>query len=173
MKKIFLSTFVLASFGLYVMFQGPPNSLSYVATPTTVTSPIEPKKAPKPSTVTTSTTPAVNTSSEPVKASREPILPKKNGLYNDGVYIGDSIDAYYGYIQVKAVVSNGKLSDVVFLDYPHDRGTSIRINSYAMPILKSEAIKAQSSNVNIVSGATDSSGAFRESLASALSQAKI
>ena len=60
-----------------------------------------------------------------------------------------------------------------FLDYPKDRSTSIRINSRAMPILKSEAIQAQNSNVNTISGATDSSGAFRESLASALAQAKV
>jgi uncharacterized protein with FMN-binding domain len=41
-----------------------------------------------------------------------------------------------------------------------------------MPYLKQEAIAAQSANVNIISGATDSSYAFRQSLASALAQAK-
>jgi len=60
---------------------------------------------------------------------------------------------------------------VQFLQYPSDRNTSIRINSRAMPILKQEAISAQNANVNIVSGATDSSQAFQQSLASALSQA--
>lgn len=93
-------------------------------------------------------------------------------LYKDGRYTGISADAYYGNIQIVATISSGKLTDVQFLDYPHDRGTSIRINTQAMPYLRSEAIQAQSANVNTVSGATDSSGAFRQSLASALTQAK-
>ena len=85
---------------------------------------------------------------------------------------GDTYDAFYGYVQVKAVVSGGKIADVQILQYPNDRGTSIRINSIAMPRLKSEAIQSQSADVNIVSGATASSGAFRASLASALAQAQ-
>jgi len=40
-----------------------------------------------------------------------------------------------------------------------------------MPILKSEAIKSQSSRVNTVSGATYTSTGFKQSLASALAQA--
>jgi uncharacterized protein with FMN-binding domain len=46
------------------------------------------------------------------------------------------------------------------------------INKEAMPYLKQEAIAAQSTNVDIVSGATDSSMAFQESLGSALALAK-
>jgi uncharacterized protein with FMN-binding domain len=41
-----------------------------------------------------------------------------------------------------------------------------------MPILTAEAIQAQSANVDIVSGATQFSQAFAQSLASALNQAK-
>jgi len=46
------------------------------------------------------------------------------------------------------------------------------INSQAMPYLTQEAIHTQSANVNGVSGATQTSRAFIESLTSALSQAK-
>ena len=46
------------------------------------------------------------------------------------------------------------------------------INSYADPQLISEAIQAQSATVDIVTGATDSSEAFMQSLSDALSQAK-
>ena len=98
--------------------------------------------------------------------------PKPVGLYKDGSYTGIPADAYYGVIQVKAIVSHGKLSDIEFLKYPNDRGTSIMINTQAMPIWKSEAIKVQSANVDIVSGATQSTVAFDESLASALALAK-
>lgn len=91
--------------------------------------------------------------------------------YRDGEYTGDVADAYYGNIQVKLVISGGKILDVQFLQYPNDRGNSIEINTQAMPYLKQEAIQAQSDQVEIVSGATQTSLAFRESLKSALARA--
>ena len=94
------------------------------------------------------------------------------GQYKDGTYTGSVEDAFYGNIQVQVTISNGKISDVQFLQYPNDRSTSIMINSQAMPLLKQEAITAQSASVDIVSGATDSSQAFIQSLTNALSQAK-
>ena len=93
-------------------------------------------------------------------------------MYKNGAYTGSSIYVYYGNVQVRATVSGGKLTDVQFLDHPQDRYTSIAINDYAMPILREEAIQAQSANVNVVSGASETSGGFQQSLAAALSQAK-
>jgi uncharacterized protein with FMN-binding domain len=81
-------------------------------------------------------------------------------------------DAQWGYIQVKAIISNGKITDVQFLQYPNERDRSIMINSYADPQLTSEAIAAQSANVDAITGATDTSQAFIQSLSDALSQAK-
>lgn len=101
-----------------------------------------------------------------------PVPKPPSSQYKDGQYTGDSADAYYGNIQVRVTISGGKITDVVFLDYPQDRNTSIEINSQAMPYLKQEAIAAQSANVDIVSGATDSSRAFIQSLQSALTKAK-
>ena len=54
-----------------------------------------------------------------------------------------------------------------------DRQTSLRKSNNAMPILIQEAIQSQSSNVDSVSGASYTSNAFNQSLASALAQAKI
>ncbi len=93
-------------------------------------------------------------------------------LYKDGTYTGDVTDAYFGNLQVQAIVTGGKLTDVKFLQYPNDRDTSTQINTQAMPYLKAEAIAKQNANVNIVTGATQSSEAFNVSLASALVQAK-
>lgn len=95
-----------------------------------------------------------------------------SAIFKDGNYLGDSADALYGTVQVQAVIKNGVVSDVQFLSYPNTHGTSIMINSYAMPTLTQEAIQAQSSNVDVVSGATLTSMAFQQSLASALLQAK-
>ena len=93
--------------------------------------------------------------------------------YKDGTYTGSVADAYFGNLQVEAVVSGGALTDVQFLQYPTDQGTSRQISAHSMPILKSEAITAQTAQVSIVSGATQTSQAFIESLSSALAQAKV
>ena len=92
--------------------------------------------------------------------------------YKDGTYTSSVADAYYGNIQVQVTVSGGKLTDVQFLQHPNDNPTSSFINSQAMPILRSEALQAQSATVQGVSGASDSSAAFQQSLASALQQAQ-
>jgi uncharacterized protein with FMN-binding domain len=92
--------------------------------------------------------------------------------YKDGVYTGNSVDVYYGNVQVKATISGGKITDVQFLNYPQDRQHSNELSMMAMPILKSEAIQAQNAGVDIVSGATQTSDGFQLSLQSALSQAK-
>lgn len=92
--------------------------------------------------------------------------------FKDGVYTGSVEDAFYGNIQVQAIISSGKLTDINFLQYPNDNGTSRSINEQALPILKSEALQAQSASVDLVSGASDSSPAFVRSLDSALSKAK-
>lgn len=94
------------------------------------------------------------------------------GHYKNGTYTGKSSDALYGYVQVKATISGGKLTTVDFLDYPHDRGNSIMINKDAMPQLQQQAIQAQSAHVDGVSGATDTSQAFIQSLGDALAQAQ-
>jgi uncharacterized protein with FMN-binding domain len=99
--------------------------------------------------------------------------PANTGKYRNGTYTGDVVDAYYGNVQVKVTISGGKISDVQFLDHPQGRQTSVRINERAMPYLISEAIVAQSANVDTVSGASFTSAAYRESLSSALVKAKI
>jgi len=94
-------------------------------------------------------------------------------MYADGTYTGSQADAYYGIVQVQAIIQDGKLASVNFLQHPSDRRTSQSINNYATPILESEAIQAQNANVDIVSGATDTSMAFQQSLGDALAQAKL
>lgn len=93
--------------------------------------------------------------------------------YQDGEYVGDKIDAYYGNVQVKTTIKNNQITDVTFLEYPKDRRTSQLINEQATPELQQEAIQVQSAKVDTVSGATQTSNAFKKSLQSSLAQAKI
>jgi len=92
--------------------------------------------------------------------------------YKDGQYTGSVADAFYGPLQVKAIIKGGKITDVQFLQYPNDRPESIQVNNRSNPLLRAEAIQIQSANVDIVSGATQSAEAFQKSLAVALAQAK-
>lgn len=111
-------------------------------------------------------------SSDSQSATASPGTIAQSGKYKDGSYTGSSEDAFYGFIQVKAIVQGGSIVDVQFLRYPNAQPNSVSINQQAMPVLKQEAIKAQSSKVDIVSGATDSAYAFIESLKSALDKAR-
>lgn len=91
--------------------------------------------------------------------------------YADGVYTGPAADAYYGIIQIQALVQGGRLTALKVLKYPNDRRTSVSINRQALPMLRDEAISAQSADVDIISGATLTSRAFIQSLGGALKKA--
>ena len=106
---------------------------------------------------------------KPIKTSAK-VAAKTSGL-SDGTFDGPAIDAFYGLVQIEANVQIGKLVALTVLQYPSDRRTSIAINRQALPILKREAIAAQSANIDVVSGATLTSEAFIESLGAALRQA--
>ena len=81
---------------------------------------------------------------------------------------GDSIDTRWGPVQVEVTVAGGKITDVQPLAVPYDNGKSQEINNYAVPILHQEIIDAQSAQIDTVSGATYTSGGYRDSLQSAL-----
>lgn len=92
--------------------------------------------------------------------------------YNDGVYTGNVVNAYYGNVQIQSTIKNGKITEVKFLQKPNAATRSVVINTIADPNLSQEAIQSQSTKVAIVSGATASSEAFIQSLTNALTQAK-
>jgi len=121
------------------------------------------------STTTGNTTSTTTTTTSQSDSS---MMSSMMGQYKDGTYTGTRADAFYGYIQVKTTINGGKITDITFLEYPNDQHESRQINSQAMPMLKSEAIQAQSASVDGVSGATDTSQAFEQSLNAALNQAK-
>lgn len=154
MKKALLTGFVIVSFIIYSVHQRGEGS-SVIVGPSS------------PATVQPSVTPDNNSAANSSGTSTVTAT-----AYKDGQYTGSSANAYYGFIQVMAVISGGKLTDVRFLQYPNDQPNSIAINTQAMPALKQEALRAQSAHIDGVSGATDTSQAFIQSLSSALDRAK-
>lgn len=111
------------------------------------------------------------TLSAPSDNTNSATIPTTTGTYKDGTYIGSTENAYYGDLQTSVKIANGNIADVTFNKYPDTHSTSVYINEQAMPLLKQETIKAQSSDVDIISGATYTSEAFIKSLSNALSQA--
>lgn len=105
-------------------------------------------------------------------AQAAPEPPQRKERYNDGEFVGDPASTVWGDVQVKAVIRNGAITDVQFLDYPTHRRRSAEINSWATPILTSEAIRVQSAEVDIVSQASVTAFGFEQSLASALMRAQ-
>jgi uncharacterized protein with FMN-binding domain len=94
------------------------------------------------------------------------------GQYKDGQYTSKVADAFYGPLQIEVIISNGRIFDVKFLQFPNDRPTSVEISNNSLPILKTEAIHSQSSEVEIVSGATQTSEAFQIAMREVLAKAK-
>lgn len=197
-RKFFVSGFVVFSFAAYALhehFTGSASSSAALPTPIALVAqalptavpparatepPVPPTAAqptaPPPPRATEAPLPTATAQPTAAPPATEPPAPTQAPLaqagYKDGEYAGPVTDAFYGQVQVKAVIQQGKIADVQFLQYPNDRRTSIRINNIAMPYLVSEAIQAQSAQVDIISGATLTSEAFAESLQSALATAK-
>lgn len=91
----------------------------------------------------------------------------------NGEFTGSRENAYYGYVQVVAVVKDGKLAGVKILESPNHAGRSQYISSVALPWLVKEAVQVQTARVNLISGATMTSMAFTRSLDAALRKAGV
>ncbi|MCW2764634.1 MAG: hypothetical protein JWO11_593 [Nocardioides sp.] len=79
----------------------------------------------------------------------------------------------WGPVQVQLAVDAGSITQVSVLQYPSGNSRDDQINSYALPILVNETVKAQSAHIDMVSGATVTSGGYLQSLQSALDQAGL
>jgi uncharacterized protein with FMN-binding domain len=169
-KKFFLSAFVVITFLAYFLHEKGTN-VAAASPASTATTNAAVNSANNPATANTATAPnAANTATNPPTAPTASAAPQATG-YKNGTFTGPVANAYYGNVQVQVVIQNGKITDVKFLDYPHDRRTSAEINAQAMPWLTQEAIQAQNANINIISGATLTSQAFANSLQAALTTA--
>ena len=89
----------------------------------------------------------------------------------DGTYVGQASTNRWGTVQVQAVYSGGKLTNVEILSSPDGERKSVAINQRALPRLIASSISAQSAAVNSVSGATYTSASYKQSLQSAIDKA--
>jgi len=85
---------------------------------------------------------------------------------------GTAAGTRYGPLQVQITVKNGKITAADAIVYPTQERRDQEINSYAIPQLDSEAVQAQSAQIDSVSGATVTSEGYVTSLQSAIDQAR-
>ncbi|HEY2702483.1 MAG TPA: FMN-binding protein [Candidatus Dormibacteraeota bacterium] len=89
----------------------------------------------------------------------------------DGRYSGEDVSMRYGDVQVRVVVSGGRITDVQAVQLPSDRSRSAYISQVAGPMLHDEVLTAQSAQIDTISGATYTSDAYAQSVQAALDQA--
>jgi uncharacterized protein with FMN-binding domain len=114
------------------------------------------------------------------------VTPKKKVVTVKKTAIGSQAPAdRWGTVQVTLVVKKTttvvgkkttvtrKISAVNVPVYPNHTDRSVFINQQALPMLEQEALAAQfTGSINMISGASDTSDAFIQSLQSALTRAK-
>ena len=88
------------------------------------------------------------------------------------IYKGPAVSSTWGPVQVIITLKGKKITNVKAVVHPPEP-PSQAIESHALPILKSEVLKAQSAKINAVSGATITSTAYIKSLKGALKKAHM
>lgn len=118
-------------------------------------------------TSTTATQPATH----PAPGAPGPAVPTHAPAGASGPVTGPVVTTPYGDVQVQVTISGGKIVDVQALQLPSDRRRSQMISQYAGPVLRQEALQAQSASIDLISGATYTSEGYAQSLQAALDQA--
>jgi len=90
-----------------------------------------------------------------------------NDKYIDGVYNGSG-EGKYGPLTVEVTVEKGKISDIKVLEHSETPGLSDSI----LEKIPQEIIKAQSAEVDAISGATVTSNAIMQAVQDAIKDAE-
>jgi uncharacterized protein with FMN-binding domain len=129
-----------------------------IAAGTTTT--LEPTTAVVP---TTSALPASSTTTRP---------PSTTTTTSPGnIVTGPAAHNRWGEVQVRVTMSGSHIENIEALQLPGDNSHSAALSREAAPILRREALQAQSANIDLVSGATLTSESYIESLQGALDRA--
>jgi len=107
---------------------------------------------------------------EPVTLDSIGITNQSNATTDPGsrTLVGESINTRYGPVQVQINVTGTTIDSVDLLQVP--TGENARFTNYSIPILIRETLKAQSSNISSVSGASYTSQGYIQSLQTAIAQ---
>jgi uncharacterized protein with FMN-binding domain len=160
MRRITLWLFsTVAALVLLFSYRTSTNSTSTTATTTVAPAP-----------VIAPTTPPASAGSSPVP---KPSSTGSSAPTGTKTYSGSVAPTQWGDVQVTITVTDGKITDVAVPTYPNGNGRDQEINAYALPMLRQEALSAQSAHIDTVSGATVTSDGYLQSLQSALDAAHL
>lgn len=117
-------------------------------------------------------TSAQTTQTSPTASAMSPASSNSTSSgYKDGTYTGVAEDTAYGTVQVAAVISGGRITDIRFLQMPGPEGHSKEVTAFSESPLKASTLAKQSAKIDFVSGATQTSEGYEQSLQAALDQA--
>jgi uncharacterized protein with FMN-binding domain len=85
---------------------------------------------------------------------------------------GPATSMRWGPVQVTIIVQGKRITDIK-ITAPKERPRSALINNHTIPLLRKEALQAQTAKVQLVSGATMTSKAFVASLQAAIAKAHL
>jgi uncharacterized protein with FMN-binding domain len=83
---------------------------------------------------------------------------------------GSVVGTQYGDVEVAVSIDRGRITDVQAVELPFSHQRSAEISQQVAPLLRDEVLQAQSAQIDLISGATYTSDAYRQSLQSALDQ---
>jgi len=110
------------------------------------------------------TRPPAPSAASPAAARARPVSAARR------VVTGRAVDVGYGTVEVRVTLAGRRILDVAAVSLP-EGGRSTDISAYAAPVLRREALAAQSAAIDAVSGASYTSQGYAQSLQSALDAA--
>jgi uncharacterized protein with FMN-binding domain len=87
-----------------------------------------------------------------------------------GTVTGPVVQVKWGQVQARATLQNGRITAVDVPLTPSDNAHDRQVNAAAVPVLVRETLAAQSTRIDMVSGATFTSNGYVQSLQAALDQ---
>jgi uncharacterized protein with FMN-binding domain len=100
------------------------------------------------------------------KAAAPPVAPRSNKV------VGPRVENPYGAVQVVIELAGNRITDVRTLEMPDSEARSEQVSSLAEPQLREEALREQGASLDTVSGATETSESYQESLRVAIERMK-
>jgi uncharacterized protein with FMN-binding domain len=86
--------------------------------------------------------------------------------------LGKGVPSEFGVFQAEIVIRNDEIVDIITVSEPRD-GRSRRINNEVIPLYEEAVISTQSADIDAISGATVTWGAYTASIRSAIDKAGL
>ena len=114
---------------------------------------------------------SASASADPCASPAPSLMPSPSAAaVSPQVLTGQGVETGFGVVQVSITVEGTTITDVQAVALPYDRPRSREISTIVEPMLRQEALQAQSAQIDLISGATYTSEGYAMSLQSALDQ---